>query len=898
MTHQELRKAFNDHFASHGHKIVDSSSLIPYNDPTLLFTNAGMNQFKNMFLGTESLGFNRAVTIQKCVRAGGKHNDLENVGYTTRHHTFFEMLGNFSFGDYFKKEAIRFAWDLLTNKLGIPKDKLYVTVFETDDEAAEIWHKQEGVPLDRIVRMGEKDNFWRMGDTGPCGPCSEIFYDHGPGAAIDPTAKFPHDENRYVEIWNLVFMQFYEDGKSQTPLPKPSVDTGAGLERIAAVMQGKYDNYETDLFAPIIKKTCEIAGTDYKTWATSPEKATYKVIADHARATSFLMADGVLPSNEGRGYVLRRIMRRALRYAQKLSENPALFKEVCAVVIQEMKPFYPNLQQQSALILQSVEQETAKFLSTLSQGTQILEEHLQQLKSKGQNTVEGKTAFKLYDTFGFPVDLTQLIAKEKNFQVNIADFEAELEKARQKAKQARKSHGYTANDMHLAEWTKKAKAASGSTKFTGYTDSIGTERTPLALSNGQAEVSSLKEGEAGLVIFSSTPFYAEGGGQIGDQGEITDGTTVVEVYDTTKMNDQYVHHVAVKSGVLKMDGVYNLQVQHSSRRETAKNHSATHLLHAALKKILGSQVGQAGSLVTFDKLRFDFSYNAAVTPEQIVEIENLVNEQILMGLPVRAELKSYDEAVKGGAVAMFGEKYGDEVRVLSMGNFSKELCGGIHVNNTSEIGFFKIVSESSVSAGVRRIEALTGNTVFQYLKKNSLENIRARRVANLTTNWENYLESEEPGVDGGVSAVITQLQTQVSQLKKQIQSLKVSGGALNLDDLLKQAKPIGNINVLVKAMDEEDRKVLSDIVDKLRDKSQNLLAVIVGANGSSHDGAKPFLIAANKSVAVKCGDVAKALTEKFGGKGGGRPDYAQGSFDKFDEATAQEVVSQFLSQLK
>lgn len=878
MKHQEIRKAFIDHFEGLKHKPVDSSSLIPHNDPTLLFTNAGMNQFKNVFLGTESLPFNRSVTIQKCVRAGGKHNDLENVGYTTRHHTFFEMLGNFSFGDYFKKEAIHFAWDLLTNKLKIPKDKLYVTVFETDDEAAEIWHTQEGVPRDRIFRLGEKDNFWRMGETGPCGPCSEIFYDHGPQPGKNPNAKFGEDDDRYIEIWNLVFMQYYEDASGLTPLPKPSVDTGAGLERITALMQGQNDNYKTDLFAPIIGKACELSGVKFSDWDSTPElKATFKVIGDHARATSFLMGDGVLPSNEGRGYVLRRIMRRALRYGQKLTDNPHLFKEVCAVVVKEMSPFYPNLKQQEAVILKAVEQETQKFLSTLTQGTQILEEHLRSLKAKGLNTVEGKTAFKLYDTFGFPIDLTQLIAKEQNFQVNISDFEQEFEKARQKAKQARKSHALTANDQHLAQWTKKSKDAAGVTEFTGYTTSLAAQLKPVGLSNGQAEVKELKEGESGLVIFKTTPFYAEGGGQIGDQGEITDGITVAEVFDTTKMNDQFVHHMVVKSGVFKLDQTYNLQVQHSARRETAKNHSATHLLHAALKKVLGSHVGQAGSLVSFDKLRFDFSHTSAVTAEQIAEIETLVNEQIINGLPVKAQLQSYDEAVKGGAVAMFGEKYGNEVRVLSMGEFSKELCGGIHVSNTSEIGFFKITSESSVSAGVRRIEALTGATVFAYLKKNTNENIRARKVANLPVQWESYLESEEAGVD----AAVVQLQTQVQQFKKQIQGLQSQ--SLDLDSLLSKAEAVGDVKILVEQVGIEDRKVLSDLVDKLRDKSQNLLVVLVGAG----DTQQPFLIACNKSLKnINCGDVSKALAQTFGGKGGGRPDYAQGSFEKFSGAAA------------
>ncbi len=885
MKHQDVRKAFNGYFEGHGHKVVDSSSLIPHNDPTLLFTNAGMNQFKNVFLGSESLAFNRAVTIQKCVRAGGKHNDLENVGYTTRHHTFFEMLGNFSFGDYFKKDAIHFAWDLLTNKIGIPKEKLYVTVFETDDEASDIWHNQEGVPRDRIHRLGEKDNFWRMGDTGPCGPCSEIFYDHGPKAGVNPNAKFGEDDNRYVEIWNLVFMQFFEDGTGLKPLPKPSVDTGAGLERIAAALQGVADNYETDLFTPLIKKACEISGKQFSDWQSSPElKATYKVIADHARAASFLMADGVFPSNEGRGYVLRRIMRRAIRYAQKLSTQPNLFRDVCSVVTHEMAPYYPALQTQRAAIIAAVEAETQKFLSTLVQGTHILEEHLRQLGAKGQNTIDGKMAFKLYDTFGFPLDLTQVIARENNFQVAVKDFESEFQKARQKAKQARKSHALTANDQHLLEWTQKISAANGSQKFVGYTGLSSVQQKPLALSDGAKSVNELAEGQSGILIFAETPFYAEGGGQSGDQGEITDGNTVLEVYDTTKMNELHLHHVTVKSGKLQLDKSYNVNVLSSLRRDTARNHSATHLLHAALKKVLGEKVGQAGSQVGPEKLRFDFNHNAAVTAVQLAEVEELVNEQIYQSVTTQSENQSYKDAVKNGAVAMFGEKYGDSVRVLSIGDFSKELCGGTHVQNTSEIGLFLVVSESSVSAGVRRIEALTGRTAMAYLKKHAAENLRARKDLSLPTAWDSYLENE----GSTVASWIEQSQEQASQFKKQIQNLQSK--SVDFDSIIAKAVPhataAGELKLLVETFDVEDRGVLSDIVDKLRDRAQNLVVVVVGAGEQ-----RPFLIACNKALkSVVCGNIAKELTQKFGGKGGGRPDYAQGSFEKFDAKLALEIV--------
>ncbi|MCC6138521.1 MAG: alanine--tRNA ligase [Bdellovibrionaceae bacterium] len=885
MKHTELRKAFNTHFSQLQHKEVVSSSLIPHNDPTLLFTNAGMNQFKNAFLGSENLGYNRAVTIQKCVRAGGKHNDLENVGYTTRHHTFFEMMGNFSFGDYFKKEAIHFAWDLLTNKFAIPKDKLYVTVFETDDEAAEIWHKQEGVPKDRIYRLGEADNFWRMGETGPCGPCSEIFYDHGPGATDKKNSVFGQDDNRYVEIWNLVFMQYFEDASGLTPLPKPSVDTGAGLERVAAVLQGKYDNYQTDLFESIIRRACDHAKVNPSDWYHSEHKAAFKVVGDHARAASFLIADGILPSNEGRGYVLRRILRRAIRYAQKLSSNENVFADVCGSVIQEMSPFYPELEANKKQIITSVQQETQKFLTTLTQGTSILESHLQDLKKQGKTSVDGKMAFKLYDTFGFPLDLTQLMAREQDVQVNIRDFETEMDNARQKAKQARKSHLLTANDQHLMQWTQNISRAYGPTQFTGYTKSTVSQIKPLALSTGKQDTAILNEGESGFALFQISPFYAEGGGQMGDHGELTDGQTVVEILDCTKMNDVHVHHVHVKSGKFDLEQPYNLNVASTQRHATAKNHSATHLLHAALKQVLGNHVGQAGSLVNDVKLRFDFSHPTSVTAEELTAIETLVNEQIAKALPVAAEVLPYKEALKKGAVAMFGEKYGDSVRVLSMGHFSKELCGGTHVQNTAEIGVFKIVGESSVSAGVRRMEAITGLNAYNYMSKNTLEHLEARRSASLSTNWESYLSENE----SHVSEVLKSTQKEVQDLKKQLQSAK--SASVDIQALLKTAQTVthkdSSISLLIQSVDVDDRKILSEVVDKLRDHSQALVVVLVG----SGDGEKPFLAACTKSLkTIHCGNIAKALTDKFGGKGGGRPDYAQGSLEKFDLTAAQEII--------
>jgi alanyl-tRNA synthetase len=886
MKHTELRKAFNSHFTGINHKHVVSSSLIPHNDPTLLFTNAGMNQFKNAFLGLEKLDYNRAVTIQKCVRAGGKHNDLENVGYTTRHHTFFEMMGNFSFGDYFKKEAIHFAWDLLTNKLSIPKDKLYVTVFETDDEAAEIWHKQEGVPKDRIYRLGEKDNFWRMGETGPCGPCSEIYYDHGPGASKKKNSVFGQDDDRFVEIWNLVFMQYFEDASGLTPLPKPSVDTGAGLERVAAVLQGKYDNYQTDLFESIIRRACDHGKVSINDWYTSDLNAAFKVVGDHARAASFLIADGILPSNEGRGYVLRRILRRAIRYAQKISSNENVLVDVCAAVVQEMAPFYPELETNKKQILTSVTQETQKFLVTLTQGTQILESYLADVRKSGKNYVDGKMAFKLYDTFGFPIDLTQLIAREKDMQVNIRDFDSEMENARQKAKSARKSHLLNANDQHLAQWTQNVAKAHGATEFTGYKSLSEVQTKPIAISLGDKEVTSLKEGDSGFVIFKKSPFYAEGGGQMGDHGEITDGQTVVDVLDCTKLNDLHVHHIHVKSGVFDVQKIYNMNVLSLHRHATAKNHSATHLLHAALKQVLGPHIGQAGSLVNDQKLRFDFSHPTSVTADEIAAVESLVNEQIARAQPVVAELLPYKEALKKGAVAMFGEKYGDSVRVLTMGNFSMELCGGTHVANTAEIGVFRIVSESSVSAGVRRMEAITGLNAYNYFYKNTQENLDARRAASLSTNWEAYTNESSPVV----SEIFKAVQKESQDLKKQLQSAKSAG--VDVDGLLKKAQKIktanGELSLIVESVDIDDRKILSDVVDKLRDHSTSLVVVLVGSGSDE----KPFLAACNKSLKnVNCGNIAKSLTSTFGGKGGGRPDYAQGAFTNFDATQAQSIIA-------
>jgi len=713
MKSRDIREAFLKYFEKNAHSRVASSSLIPENDATLLFANAGMNQFKNSFLGLEQRSYKRATTSQKCVRAGGKHNDLENVGFTARHHTFFEMLGNFSFGDYFKKDAIHFAWDLLTRELQIPKERLYVTVFETDDEAADIWHKQEGVARDRIYRFGEKDNFWRMGDTGPCGPCSEIFYDHGEKADL-PGVKsvMGGDGDRYVEIWNLVFMQYNEDGTGRHPLPKPSVDTGGGLERWAAALQGKLNNFDTDLFLPIISEASRISKREYisdenrlvkKDAGLLENTAALRVVADHSRAISFLLADGVIPSNEGRGYVLRRIMRRAIRYARKLTDDSSLLEKTAAVVISEMSPFYPELNNKKSIILKTIEDEVSRFLQTLDQGTEILNSALMKLSSRGQKIVDGETVFKLYDTFGFPPDLTRLMAVEKGFQTDETKFEKLMEDSRQKAKASWKGKAITADAAHLLQLVQKARDQFGPTKFLGY-ETLRASQKLVMISDGQNIVKSLgsdpNSDQSGILIFKETPFYAEGGGQVGDHGTISSENFVADVLDVKKQNEVFLHFVQVTSGHVKEGALCELKVTNAKRRNTAAHHSATHLLHAALRKVLGTHVTQAGSLVSHERLRFDFTHNKPLTEDEIQKIEELVNYQISLAQDVVNEEMPYPTAIEKGALALFGEKYGERVRVLQIGDFSTELCGGTHVTNTAQIRLFKIVGESGVSAGV------------------------------------------------------------------------------------------------------------------------------------------------------------------------------------------------------
>lgn len=900
MSSRQIRQTFIDYFKKHGHREVASSSLVPENDPTLLFANAGMNQFKNLFLGLEQRDYKRAVTSQKCVRAGGKHNDLENVGHTARHHTFFEMLGNFSFGDYFKKDAIHMAWDLLTNELGIPKEKLYVTVFTTDDEAADIWHKQEGVAKDRIYRFGEKDNFWRMGDVGPCGPCSEIFYDHGT-EADDPfnPSKMGGDGDRYVEIWNNVFMQYNEDANGRHPLPKPSVDTGGGLERWAAVLQGTYNNFNTDTFMPIIEQEAKMAGWDLAKLLELEKLARFtreakvkgedrvqvlrdlaalRVVADHARATAFLMADGVLPSNEGRGYVLRRIMRRAIRYGRNMTSDPALFGMTVQKVISEMSDVYPELKRSRDVITTNVSDEVSRFSTTLDQGTEILNGELSKLK--GAKTLPGDVVFKLYDTYGFPVDLTRLMAEEKGVSVDEEGFMKNMESAREKARSGgSKFKAISTDAAHLVKLAQATQDKSGVTQFVGYTSTQATANIVL-MSNGSSDVTSLKAGDAGIVIFDKTPFYGEGGGQVGDHGVISDANGAqAEVVDTTKTNDVFLHHVRIIDGTFKVGDSCTLQVTDSKRRATAANHSATHLLHAALRKTLGSHVTQAGSLVDPERLRFDYTHNKPLTDDDLMKIEQLVNAEISNQVEVNTAEMEHQAAVEAGALALFGEKYGDRVRVIKMGEFSTELCGGTHVPNTAMIRLFKIVSDAGVAAGVRRIEAITGDTALQYMLKNTHENQRARSAAGYQTSWTAYLQDSENNAT--MSDWIEHTKTELKGLAKEIKAMRSQ--SVDVDALIASAKPFtsggASGRLVTAAIDLDDREVLSDLAEKIKEKLKTGVVVLVGKSDAGPEAKHPIVVRVSQDLtkALSAGKLLAEIATELGGKGGGRPDFAQGA---------------------
>ncbi|MGE6824091.1 alanine--tRNA ligase [Pseudomonas soli] len=851
MKSAEIREAFLRFFEEQGHTRVASSSLIPGNDPTLLFTNAGMNQFKDCFLGQEKRAYTRAVSSQKCVRAGGKHNDLENVGYTARHHTFFEMLGNFSFGDYFKRDAITFAWTFLTSDkwLNLPKEKLWVTVYASDDEAYDIWTKEVGVPAERMVRIGDNkgapyasDNFWTMGDTGPCGPCTEIFYDHGADIWGGPPGSPEEDGDRYIEIWNNVFMQFNRtaDGVLH-PLPAPSVDTGMGLERISAVMQHVHSNYEIDLFQSLLAAAAEAIG------CSNDDQPSLKVVADHIRSCGFLIADGVLPSNEGRGYVLRRIIRRACRHGNKLGAKGSFFHKIVAALVAEMGEAFAELKSQQAHIERVLKTEEEQFAKTLEQGLRILEQDLAQLQGK---VVPGDVVFKLYDTYGFPMDLTADIARERELTIDEAGFEREMEAQRERARSA-SAFGMDYNSLVKVDTA---------TDFLGYDTTEGQGKIVALYKDGQS-VDQLGEGEEGVVVLDRTPFYAESGGQVGDSGYLQAAAARFDVRDTTKTVGAFLHHGVVASGALVIGSPVEAKVDAEVQHATSLNHSATHLLHEALRQVLGDHVQQKGSLVDSQRLRFDFSHFEAVTPAQIKALEDIVNREVRRNTPVETELTDIETAKAKGAMALFGEKYGDTVRVLSMGgDFSVELCGGIHAKRTGDISLFKIISEGGVASGVRRIEAVTGAAALAYL--NAAEE-RVKEAAQLVKgNRDNLIDK--------LSAVLERNR----QLEKQLEQLQAKAASAAGDDLSNAAVEVKGAKVLAARLDGQDGKALLALVDQLKNKLGHAVILL----GSEHEGKVVLVAGVTKDLSsqLKAGDLMKQAAAAVGGKGGGRPDMAQG----------------------
>jgi alanyl-tRNA synthetase len=856
MKSSEIRQKFLDYFASKGHTPVASSPLVPGNDPTLLFTNAGMVQFKDVFLGREQRPFVRAASSQRCVRAGGKHNDLENVGYTARHHTFFEMLGNFSFGDYFKRNAIEFAWEFLTKEMSIPKDKLWVTVFHEDDEAFDIWANEIGVPRDRIARIAGADNFWQMGDTGPCGPCSEIFYDHGPDVAGGPPGTPDADGDRYIEIWNLVFMQYNRDEAGTLhPLPKPSVDTGMGLERISAVMQHVHSNYEIDLFQDLIKAAARETG------AKDFSNNSLKVVADHIRACSFLIVDGVIPGNEGRGYVLRRIIRRAIRHGYKLGQKQPFFHLLVGDLAKAMGVAYPELVAAKERVTAVLKQEEERFAETLEHGMGVLE-----IAMKSEDKMlDGETVFKLYDTFGFPLDLTADIARERGFTVDLAGFQNAMQMQRERARAASK---FTMQSG--VEFTGQA------TEFHGY-DTLALEGQILALYKEGAQVTSIESGDAAVIVLDRTPFYAESGGQVGDSGELSCGSGVFEVEDTQKIQAEVFGHKGVlKTGRLTVGDKVQAQVCGTSRQRVAYNHSATHLLHAALRKVLGTHVTQKGSLVDAGRTRFDFVHDKAVSADEIRRIEDLVNQEIRHNVSVETRLMKHEDAIKHGAMALFGEKYGDEVRVVGMGEFSTELCGGTHVKRSGDIGLFKIISEGGVAAGIRRIEAVTGPGALEYVQNQQ----------SLLQDAAGALKAQPQEI----SQKIGQIMDNVKALEKELARLKSKVASTQGDDLSANAVDVAGAKVLAAILEGADVTALRETMDKLKDKLKSC-AVVLG----STEGGKVTLIAgvtADLIAKVKAGELVNFVAQQVGGKGGGRPDMAQAGGtepDKLPQALAGVV---------
>lgn len=850
MKSAEIRQAFIDFFVQKGHTEVASSSLVPMNDPSLLFTNAGMNQFKDVFIGKDKRAYTRACTTQRVVRAGGKHNDLDNVGYTARHHTFFEMLGNFSFGDYFKREAILYAWEFLTSKdwLGIPAEKLWVTVYHTDDEAYAIWNKEVGVPSERIVRIGDNkgalyasDNFWVMGDTGPCGPCTEIFYDHGAEIAGGPPGSPEEDGDRYIEIWNNVFMQFNrtEDGVLHN-LPAPSVDTGMGLERLAAILQGVHSNYEIDLFQNLIKAASFICKRK------DLDNNSLKVIADHIRSCSFLIADGVLPSNEGRGYVLRRIIRRAIRHGHNLGVSEVFFYRLVSALVKEMGDAYPVLAENSAHVEKTLRIEEEQFLRTLDQGMRILESEIEQLKG---DTLSGEVIFKLYDTYGFPADLTADIARERHLKMDMQGFDAAMT-AQRKAARAASNFEYRSGDL---------KELGSASEFVGY-QLLENPLTIFKLFKDAKPVEKLAEGEAGILVSQTTPFYGESGGQVGDQGVLLNNSAKAKVVNCTKQDGVILHHVEVLQGEINLQDSLQASVNKQDRLRIAAHHSATHLMHAALKKVLGEHVNQKGSLVDAEKLRFDFSHYEAVSSDELTQIENLVNQQILLNTQIITEEMDIETAKKKGAMALFGEKYDATVRVLSMGenNFSMELCGGTHAKRTGDLGMFVIVSEGAVASGVRRIEALCGEAALAYLHEQTSQ---LSSVASL-------LKTDTKNTEQAVKALLEKTRQQEKELEK----LKSKVAASEGDTLLDQVQTINGIQVLSAKIDA-DPKTIREVLDQVKNKlGSGIIALAVESDGKSN-----LIAGVTKDLTdqYKAGELVNYLAQQLGGKGGGRPDMAQ-----------------------
>jgi alanyl-tRNA synthetase len=872
MKSAEIREAFLRFFEEKGHTRVASSSLIPANDPTLLFTNAGMNQFKDCFLGLEKRAYTRATTSQKCVRAGGKHNDLENVGYTARHHTFFEMLGNFSFGDYFKRDAITYAWEFLTSDkwLNLPEEKLWVTVYATDDEAYDIWHKEVGIPAERMIRIGDNkgapyasDNFWAMGDTGPCGPCTEIFFDHGEHIWGGPPGSPEEDGDRYIEIWNNVFMQFNRtaDGVLH-PLPAPSVDTGMGLERISAVLQHVNSNYEIDLFQSLLNAAAKAIG------CANEAQASLKVVADHIRSCGFLIADGVTPSNEGRGYVLRRIIRRACRHGNKLGAKGSFFYQIVAALVAEMGEAFPELKQQQAHIERVLKTEEEQFAKTLEQGLKILEQDLAELKG---TVIPGDVVFKLYDTYGFPVDLTGDIARERELTLDEEGFEREMEAQRERARSA-SAFGMDYNSLVKVD---------SDTVFLGYEGTAGNGKV-IALFKAGAAVDSLADGEEGVIVLDRTPFYAESGGQVGDSGYLSAAGARFDVRDTTKVGGAFLHHGVVAQGDIKLGAELQAEVDASVRQATALNHSATHLLHAALRQVLGEHVQQKGSLVDSQRLRFDFSHFEAIKPEQLKQLEELVNAEIRKNSAVETEETDIETAKAKGAMALFGEKYGDDVRVLTMGGgFSVELCGGTHVSRTGDIGLFKITSEGGVAAGVRRIEGVTGAAALAWL--NGAEEQLKEAAALVKGSRDNVLDK--------LSGLIERNR----QLEKELEQLKAKAASAAGNDLAGSAVDVKGIKVLASRLDGLDGKALLAMVDQLKNKLGSAVILLGGVQDD-----KVVLVAGvtqDLTAKLKAGDLMRQAAAAVGGKGGGRPDMAQGGgvdAGKLDEALA--LATTFVEQ--